>query len=125
MGEGLINMAQSVNENELSPLDQIRQTEAEVTRRIAAAREAAELNVVKARTEATHLKNQAREAGNREGQIHYKEIITRAGEEAEAIINQARRRAEDMRRKGHQRMPIAVKQAMAIIIGADEDVKTQ
>lgn len=59
MGEGLINMAQSVNENELSPLDQIRQTEAEVTRRIAAAREAAELNVVKARTEATHLKNQA------------------------------------------------------------------
>jgi vacuolar-type H+-ATPase subunit H len=125
MGEGLINMAQSVNENELSPLDQIRQTEAEVTRRIAAAREAAELNVVKARTEATHLKNQAREAGNREGQIHYKEIITGAGEEAEAIIKQARRRAEDMRRKGHQRMPIAVKQAMAIIIGADEDVKTQ
>ncbi len=70
-------MDEKVNPPQFSPLDQIRQTEAEITRKIAAAREAAEQVVVKARLDASVIKKQALEDGNREGQSQYREILIR------------------------------------------------
>ena len=54
-------------EYELSPLDQIRQAEAEVARRVAGCREGAERTVAKAREQARALVEAEREAGRQEG----------------------------------------------------------
>lgn len=102
---------------ELSPLDQIRQSEAEVTRQIAAARESAETKVAEARAQATQLKRQAREAGSRAGQASYREILTTAEEGAQVIQAQANQRARELRRKGETRMEEAIRRAVALVIG--------
>lgn len=105
--------------DELSPLDQIRQTEAEVTRRIAAAREAAEKTVEKARGEAAKRKAAAREAGRLEGQAQLKENLARAEEEARALVAQAHHQADELRRRGRQRMHKAVQFAICVVLGLE------
>jgi vacuolar-type H+-ATPase subunit H len=102
-----------------SPLDQIRQAEAENIRKIAAARESAEQVVVKARLDADLLKKQALEEGNREGQARYREILLRREEEAKALVVQAHSTAEKLRRKGEASMDIAVRSAVELIIGLE------
>jgi vacuolar-type H+-ATPase subunit H len=102
---------------QLSPLDQIRQTEAEITRKIVAIREAAEQIVAKARLDAVSLKNQSCENGQRQGQSRGQEILSSAEEEARAIIAQAHAQAENLRRKGEARMETAVRSVMDLIIG--------
>ena len=102
---------------ELSPLDQIRQSEAEVTRQIAAARETAEAKAAEARAQAAQLKRQAKEAGSRAGQARYKEIISTAEEQAQVIRAQANQRARDLRRRGETRMEEAIRKAVALVIG--------
>jgi vacuolar-type H+-ATPase subunit H len=106
--------------NRLSPLDQIRNTEADVTRRIAAVRETAAAIVANARARAKAILNEARETGRWEGQKQYKEIISKAEEEAQAVIAQARYRADELRYKGDRIMGAAVDQAVKIILGLDE-----
>jgi len=111
--------------NELSPLDQIRQTEAENTRGIAVAREAAELTVEKEKIQAKELIRKIREVGRRDGQIRYKEILSRAEDKARSIVAQAHNQAAKLRSKGQRCMSTAVCDAVNIVIGLDEEVKDE
>ena len=83
------------------------------------AREAAEQAAGKAHTEAEQIKREAREKGEQEGQIRYKEGTTRAEEEAKAILAEAQARAESLRRNGAWRMDRAVDQALRIVLGEE------
>lgn len=107
---------------ERSPLDQIRQAEAEIMRRIAAARRAAEATVQEAQAQVVNLKRQARETGRREGQAEYREIISRAEEEARALVEQARRRAEILRRQGDLCIDDLVCRAVEIVVGQEQEI---
>lgn len=107
-------------EIELSPLDQVRQTEADMARRIASAREAAEHTVVQAKIQAKNILDDARETGKREGEKRFREIISNAEEEAQEIIAQARNRAEYLRRRADQRMAEGIHLALNFVIGLDE-----
>jgi len=91
---------------ERSPLDQIRQAEAEVTRRVAAARKAADQALAAAHAQATDLKRQAIQAGQRDGQAQCQEIISQAEQEA-------------LRQNGNLRMEDAVRRVVAIVIGQE------
>lgn len=102
---------------ELSPLDQIRMAEAEVTRTLIAAREASEQNTANARAQAALLKKEAKVKGEREGQIRYKEIIAGAEEEASVILAQAGQKTVSLRRSGQARMDRAVDRALQIVLG--------
>jgi vacuolar-type H+-ATPase subunit H len=110
-------MSESTSADGLSPLDQIRLVEAETTRRIIAARELSERNAAEARAHAALLKKQAKEKGEREGQIRYKEIIAKAEEQAQMMITQAQHQADHLRRKGGARMEQAVREALGIVLG--------
>jgi vacuolar-type H+-ATPase subunit H len=105
----------------LSPLDQIRLCEAEMTRRIAVARQAAEESLAGARSEAASLKKQARERGHRRGQAQYQDITSRAEEDAKVMIAQAQRRAEDLSHRGRRRIDEAMREAVMIVVGTDAD----
>jgi vacuolar-type H+-ATPase subunit H len=104
----------------LSLVDQIWQTEADVTRRIAATREKVEQILENSRKQSEDLKRQAYQTGIREGQARYREIINAAEEESRAIIAEARDKAEANRRRGQQRMNFAVNLAVNIVIGLNE-----
>jgi vacuolar-type H+-ATPase subunit H len=114
-------MLPRITDTELSPLDQIRQTEADVTRHVAAAREAAERTVVEARSQVKELLVKARESGRQRGQTRYKEIISRAEEESAVLIAQAQNRAEQLHHEGKRRMSTAVRQAVVLVIGLQDD----
>ena len=107
-------------ETTLSPLDQIRKTEAEVTRQIASAREAARHMVAQARIQAIDLLDDAHQGGTREGEKRYREIISNAEEEEQAIVAQARNRAEHLRRRAGQRLAEGVRRALNVVIGLEE-----
>jgi vacuolar-type H+-ATPase subunit H len=123
--KGFGHMVDQTPEFELSPLDQIRQTEAEVTRRIAAAREMAEQRVDQARKETASMVARAREAGLREGQVRYQEIILEAKEEAKQFEVNAQRQSEEIRLRGEQRMEQAVQQVVSIVIGLEDDMENE
>lgn len=106
---------------ELSPLDQIRQSEAEVTRQIAAARVSTETKIAEARAQAAQLKRQAKETGNRAGQLHYKEILALAEEEAQIIQARANQCARDLLRRGENRMDEVIRRAVTFVIGFEEE----
>ena len=110
-------MPESSSSVELSPLDQIRLVEAEITRKIAAGREASARLIAEARVQAARFKKEAREAGNREGQIRYKEIVSKAEEDAQAIMAHAHNQAYDLRRKGQARMETAIQEAISVVLG--------
>ena len=103
-----------------SPLDEIRQAEAEVTRRVAAARQAAEATAQKAHAQAEGIRRHAREAGQREGEVQYREIVSQAKEDARALIAQAQRRAETLRRQGDLCMDDIVRNAVEIVVGQEQ-----
>lgn len=109
--------------NKFSPLDQIWQTEAEVTRRVAAARDKAEGTLAEAQAQARQLKNQAVEEGRRQGQAQYKDIIAAADEEAQVITSQTNAQAEELRRQGKERTDRAVRLAVNIVIGLEREAK--
>jgi vacuolar-type H+-ATPase subunit H len=110
-------MADPLSATGLSPLDQIRLAEAEITRKIVAAREGSEHAVVEARTQATLLKKQANDSGIREGQVRYKEIIAGAEDEARTMVEHAHNQAVDLQRKGKARTEAAIQEAINIILG--------
>jgi vacuolar-type H+-ATPase subunit H len=113
-------MSERKPEIELSPLDQIRQTEGEVTRKVAAAREAAEQILEKARQQAEILKHSAREAGTRQGESLYKTTIAKAEEEARALVAEAGFQAERLKRRGQQHMQSGINHAVNLVLGLDQ-----
>ena len=102
---------------ELSPLDQIRLAEADIARKIIAAREKSESAVVEVHSQAVLIKKQAHESGIRDGQIRYKETVFKAEEEARTIIEHAHSIAADLQRNGQVRMNSAIQEAMDIVLG--------
>lgn len=110
----------SFNSN-LSPIDQIRQVEAETVRQIAAAREASEQKINETKQQVKVILQQARESGRQRGQNRYKQIITSADEEALAIVSQAHNQANLLRQKGKHQISTAVQQAVNLIIGLELD----
>ena len=106
-------------DNDISPLDQIRQVEAEVTRSIAAARDAADTSIREARNQVKHLFEEARLTGRNQGQVQSKEVLSIAEEEARVLISQANHKAEELRLKGKKILSTAVRQACHIIIGVE------
>ena len=110
-------------DTELSPLDQIRKTEAEVTRQVAAAREAAERMVIEARKQVKALRDDAQAAGYQQGRTHFKEIVSIAEEEAQAIVSQAQGQANALRQKGKQGMAKAVGYALSFVLGLEGEGK--
>jgi len=116
-------MVDQSSELDISPLDQIRQTEADVTRKIAAARNSAEQILEEAHRQAAALKQEARETGTREGQARYKAIIAKSEEESQALVAEAQSQAKKLRRRGKERMRVAVSCAVNFIINLTEGTK--
>ena len=114
-------MAELMPVAELSPLDQIRLAEAEITRKAMAAREDAEHRLIEARIQAARIKKQAHEDGGRAGKVQHKETVSRAEEEARVIIAQAQYQANTLQQKGHSRMKMAVEYTVNIILGLDTE----
>ena len=113
-------MAEPTPAAELSPLDQIRLAEAEITRKTVAALENTEHRLAEARMQAARIKKQAREEGTRTGKVQYKEIVSRAEEEAHTIIAYAQNQADILQQKGRIRMEMAVEYAVSIILGLNK-----
>lgn len=107
-------------ETRLSPLDQIRLAEAEVTRKIAAARRDCEEILADAKAEAQVLLDSARARGKRRGQVRYREVIAEADEEARGIRAGAEHRANMLRAQGKGRMGLAIHEVVNIVTGMDE-----
>jgi vacuolar-type H+-ATPase subunit H len=104
---------------ELSPLDQIRQAEADITRQVAAARQSAVHSLDVARKEAAHLVAQARKDGQQEGQTRCQEIIEAAKGEAKRLVEQAQAQVNEHSQTGTQRMELAVQQIIDLVIGSN------
>jgi vacuolar-type H+-ATPase subunit H len=116
-------MADQSPELDLSPLDQIRQTEAEVARKIAAARKAAEQIVEQARQQAAALKREAVESGRGEGQARCQTALSNAEEESRALVAEAQDQADMLHRRGAERMELAVHRALSFVINLPDEVK--
>ena len=110
-------MAVPVPANELSPLDQIRFVETEMTRNIAAARAAAVQTVQDAHARAAHLKKQAHELGLHKGQVQYSEMIASAAQEAQTIVAAAHLQAKTLQQNGQSRMEGAVREIVNVVVG--------
>lgn len=110
-------MSEPTPSNGLSPLDQIRLVEAEITRKVIAAREASERAVAEARLQANLLKKKAHESGTRAGQIRHKEMVSQAEEEARAMVAHAHQQAAELRQRGQARMDMAIHEATRIALG--------
>lgn len=113
-------MGASMSTNELSALDQIRLVEAEVTRKIVAARERSERNIADACGQAALIKKQAHAAGEHKGQVHCKEVISEAEEEAQALLVRAHNQADGLRQKGYTRMELAVQEVLNTVLELKE-----
>jgi vacuolar-type H+-ATPase subunit H len=118
-----MGLAEQSSELDLSPLDQIRQTEAEVARKIAAARKASEQIVEQARQQAAALKREAVESGRGEGQARCQTALSDAEEEARAFVAEAQDQADRLRRRGAERMQQAVRGALIFVIDLEEEEK--
>lgn len=113
-------MTTARDDNPLSPLDQIRQAEAEVTARLASAREAAAQEQARLREENRRLLAEANETGRWEGQLAYRDAIAAAEEEARRIRAAGRERAAELQEQGRERMAAAVQYALAIVLGGPD-----
>lgn len=101
---------------DLSPLDQIRQTEAEMTRMVAMAREHAEQILRDAHRQASAIKQEASQTGTQEGEARYRAIISKSEEESRAIVAEAKAQARRLRQRGQERMQTGVRLAINFII---------
>ena len=103
--------------NVLSPLDQVRLVESEITRQLTAARVDAEQRIAQARLHTEQRKREAAEQSKQEGQALLKERIALAEEEARVIKAQTSRKSVELKNKGRQRMKEAVQFAVGFVIG--------
>lgn len=108
-------------EAQLSPLDQVRLAEANVTRKVAAAHDNSEHSLTDAKAQAKLLLDEARQNGERKGQIQYREIVSEAEEKARAVRAGADQQVEELRQKGGQKIGVAVRRVVNIITGIEED----
>ena len=106
---------------ERSPLDQIRQVEAEVAQEIAAARNRAKAAAKEISAQADDINHTARTDGRREGEQHYQEIITEANMAAERLLEQAYTQAEELRQTGKSHIDAAVRFAVDTIVGSHQE----
>jgi vacuolar-type H+-ATPase subunit H len=104
----------------LSPLDQIRLAESDITRQITAAKVNADQRIVQARLQTEQSKKEAHEQGRREGQLLIQEVVVSALEEAKVIKEQGCQKSVVMNRKGQLRMKEAVQFAVDFVIGTLE-----
>ena len=114
-------MTESILAAELSPLDQIRLAEAEISRKTVAARKDSERCLAEARTQAAWIKKQARKEGTHAGKVKYKEIISKAEDEARAITAHAQNQAATLLQEGRSRMEIAIEVAVSIVLGLEKN----
>lgn len=105
---------------DLSPLDQIRQTEAEVLRKTAAARKTTEQILENARMQSEALKREAHETGKLQGQARYKALIAKANEEAQVLVEEAREQAGRLHRLGQSRMQAAASYGVEFVVCVDQ-----
>ena len=110
------------NENSLSPLDQIRQAEAEAARRLVLSREAGSKKVQESRLQASELFGQARIEGEADGQARYKEIVARSEEEATALVAESRRKTDKLRVAGQKQITSLVSKIVKFITGMEADI---
>jgi vacuolar-type H+-ATPase subunit H len=103
---------------DLSPLDQIRQAEVTVARRVAAARQAAHDAIREANEQAADLSRRAHERGCQEGLEEYDAIVSAAEREAQRLIEQAHIQARNLRR-GDLFKEAAVLYAVAMVTGQE------
>ena len=118
-------MAKPVLTSELSPLDQIRLVEAEITRNVAAARAESVQTVLNARARAAHLKKQAAEVGTRKGQAQYQKIVASASDEEHNMVAAAHHQAEELRRNGLSQMEAAIQQVVHIVVDVKRPGETE
>ena len=104
-------------DTELSPLDQIRKTEAAIARQIATAQEKNKQKIAQSRRDAQELLRNAREKGRQQGLERGKEILAKTEEEAITIIEQANKQSEIYRTRGQEQMGEAVHYAVEFILG--------
>lgn len=105
----------------LSPLDQIRQAEAEVNRSYIAAQEQSEQKIASIRLQSVQLKKQALDSGVHKGLVRYKTLVSKAEEDASAIIARAQHQALEIHKKSSRHMAQAVRQAIMIVLGMEDD----
>ena len=108
-------------EDNISPIEQIRRAEAEVTRQVAAAREAAEETLQAAKAQAARLHAEALQEGKQEGEQHCQQIIDQAKEAASQIVIQANEQAKEMRRNGLLHMDRVAQQALHYVLDMQAD----
>ncbi len=98
-------------------LELIRRKEAEVKRRLASEREAAQEVIAQAERKARELVAAAEAEGRREGEAQRQAARAEIEREAAALIAQARAEAEFLQRLGEEHLPAAVARAVKIVIG--------
>jgi vacuolar-type H+-ATPase subunit H len=91
-----------------------------VISRIAAAQETSQANESKAREEAARILAEARELGYRQGQAEYDRLVATSTSDAEAILEQARQQAQQLRQKAQCDMDGLIQSAMDFITGQAE-----
>jgi len=102
----------------ISPLDRIRQAEAEANGRLAAARQLARSLEVEARAAA--IIQQAHEAGRREGDKRRNEAVAAAEARASVILIQARSQAKRYSDSGRQRLASEAASAVRVVLGVEQ-----
>ena len=79
----------------------------------------------RARKQARQMIAQARDIGRSEGEARMREIVANTQEEAKAIIARAKNLSEELRRRGYNRIDLAVRQSEALIISSDETQESE
>ena len=110
------------NGNSLSPLDQIRQAEAEAARQLVLAREAESKKIQDSHLQAAELYKKARAEAEAEGQARYKEILAKSEEEATALVAESRRKTEKLRVAGQKQITSLVSKVVKFITGMKADI---
>jgi vacuolar-type H+-ATPase subunit H len=104
-----------------SSLDAIRRVEVEVSQGVAAARQDVQRVENEARDHALLITREAQAQGRQEGQQEFEAIVAQSRQEAEALLEEARQQSDVLRHKGASSMDAAVRRALAIVLGTDEE----
>ena len=105
---------------DMTPLEQIQQTEAETAARIQAAGEAMQVRIRQAQENAEAIRREAVEAGRQEGEIIAQKVIDEAKKEAEQILAEAHHEATELQRKLSESMDSLVGRAIVVVLGTTQ-----
>jgi vacuolar-type H+-ATPase subunit H len=107
---------------DVSPLDQIRDAEIAVARRLAAARESARALIETTQSQVDDLQREAEQAGRLEGQAQYAEAVAKAKDAAALILVQAQRQIERLRGQAERDRDSLVSTVLEFVTGARKDM---